>query len=95
MTCGTHFAQDQKKNEVARNQGVKKIQEKKRFQLGCIWTSGPSNYPAGPFDSYNFSPLQNRKVRFFLKKKQESPMLRKNKKQGHSTYKFVYVKMKI
>ena len=60
-------AQDQKKNEVARNQGVKKIQEE-RFQLGCIWTSGPSNYPAGPFDSYNFSPLQNRIVRIFLKK---------------------------
>src|SRR5215218_1209115 len=57
-------AQDQKKNEVARNQGVKKIQEE-RFQLGCIWTSGPSNYPAWPFDSYNYSPLQNRKVRSF------------------------------
>jgi hypothetical protein len=71
-------AQDQKKNEVARNQGVKKIQEE-RFQLGCIWTSGPSNYPARPFDSYNFSPLQNRKVPNFLKK-QESPMLRKDKK---------------
>jgi hypothetical protein len=71
-------AQDQKKNEVARNQGVKKIEEE-RSQLGCIWTSGPSNYPAWPFDSYNFSPLQNRKVRNFLKK-QERPMLRKNKK---------------
>ena len=71
-------AQNQKKNEVARNQGVKKIQEE-RFQLGCIWTSGLSNYPAWPFDSYNFSPLQNRKVPNFLKK-QESPMLRKDKK---------------
>ena len=85
-------AGDQKKKEVASGQNYPR---KERFQLGCIWTSGPSNYPSGPFDSYNFSPLQNMKVRIFLKKKQESPMLGKNKKQGDSTYKFVYVKIKI
>src|SRR5215213_8799818 len=81
-------AQDQKKNEVARNQGVKKIQEE-RFQLGCIWTSGPSNYPARPFDSYNFSTLQNRKVPNFLKKTGKSYASQRQKKQGDSTYKFV------
>ena len=77
-------AQDQKKNEVARNQGVKKIQEE-RFQLGCIWTSGPSNYPAWPFDSYNFSPLQNRKVRNFLNKtgKSYASQKQKNKEIQH------------
>ena len=80
MICGTHFAQDQKKNEVARNQGVKKNPRKERFQLGCIWTSGPSNYPAGPFDSYNFSPLQNRKVQIFLKKTGKSYASQKQNK---------------
>jgi hypothetical protein len=101
MTCGTHFAaavstfpkaaRDQKKKEVASGQNNPR---KERFQLGWIWPSGPTNYPARPFVSYNFSPLQNMKVLFF-DKKHESPMFRKNKKQGDSTYKFVYVKIKI
>ena len=72
-------AQNRKKNEVARNQGVKKNPRKERFQLGCIWTSGPSNYPDGPFDSYNFSPLQNRKGRIFLKKTGKSYASQKQK----------------
>jgi hypothetical protein len=38
-------ARDQKKKEVARNQGVKK--SKNIFQLRCILPSGPSNYRDG------------------------------------------------
>ena len=58
-----------KKKEVAKNQGVKKSKKRKisigvhlavwAFELSC-WT---------PLDSYNFSPLQNRKVLCFAKTK--------------------------
>jgi hypothetical protein len=95
MTCGTHFAQDQKKNEVARNQGVKKIQEKKDFNWAASGHLGLRTILLGLLTRTISAHSKTGKFGFFSKKKQESPMLRKNKKQGHSTYKFVYVKMKI
>ena len=55
-------AQDQKKNEVARNQGVKKS-KKRKISIGLhldIWAFELSCWK--PFDSYNLRPLQNRKV---------------------------------
>jgi hypothetical protein len=79
-------AHDQKKKEVARNHGVKKS-KKRNILIGlhlAIWAFELSCWT--PFDSYDFSPLQNRKVLCFEKTK---------KKQGDSTYEFVYVKIKI
>jgi hypothetical protein len=74
-----------KKKGSSQKSGGQKNPRKERFQLGCIWPSGPSNYPADAFGLVQFQPTP----------KQESPMLRKNKKQGDSTYKFVYLKIKI
>ena len=87
-------AQDQKKNEVARNQGVKKIQEKKDFNWAASGHLGLRTILLGLLTRTISAHSKTVKFEFF-KKKQESPMLRKNKKQGDSTYKFVYVKIKI
>ena len=62
-------ARDQKKKEVARNQGVKKIQEKKGFNWAAPGRLGLRTILLTPLDSYNFSPLQNRKVLCFTKTK--------------------------
>jgi hypothetical protein len=63
-------ARDQKKKEVARNQGVKTKSKKRYFSIGlhlAIWAFELSCWT--PFDSYNFSPLQNMKVLCFAKTK--------------------------
>ena len=78
-------AQDQKKKEVARNQGVKKIQEKKDFNWVASGRLGLRTILLDAFGLVQFEPTP----------KQESPILRENKKQGDSTYKFVYLKVKI
>ena len=87
MACGSYFAAAfstfPKKKEVARNQGVKKIQEKKDFN----WVaSGRLDLRTILLDAFGI-------VQFQPTPKQESPMLRKNRKQGDSTYKFVYLKV--
>jgi hypothetical protein len=65
----SNAAQDQKKKEVARNQGVKKIQEKKGFNWAASGRLGLRTILLTPLDSYSFSPLQNRKVLCFAKTK--------------------------
>jgi hypothetical protein len=62
-------AHDQKKKEVARNKGVKKS-KKRNISIGlllAIWAFKLSRWT--PFDSYNFSPFQNRKVLCLAKTK--------------------------
>jgi hypothetical protein len=56
------------------------------FQLGCFWPSGPSNYPAGRLLIRTISAHS---------KTGKSYASQRQKKQGDSTYKFVYVKIKI
>jgi hypothetical protein len=72
-----------KKKEVARNHGLKKIQEKKDFNWAASGRLGFRTILLDAFGLVQFEPTP----------KQESPMLRENKKQGDSTYKFVYLKV--
>ena len=65
MTCGTHFAQDQKKNEVARNQGVKKIEEKKDFNWAAPGHLGLRTIPLGLLPRTISAHSKTGKVEFF------------------------------
>ena len=64
-------AQDQKKNEVARNQGVKKIQEKKDFNWAASGHLGLRTILLGLLTRTISAHSKTGKFGFFSKKKQK------------------------